>query len=69
MISLYKNCILLQLHCNTHFSSTLSRFSTLVAIASAADVAETLGADGSFTFFAPTNAAFDKVGTEGQHPA
>ena len=42
----------------------MSRFSTLLAAARAADLVETLGADGSFTVFAPTNAAFDKVGTE-----
>ena len=36
----------------------------MLAAARAADLFETLGADGSFTVFAPTNAAFDKVGTE-----
>ena len=36
-------------------------FSTLLAAVSAADLAETLGGDGPFTVFAPTNAAFDKL--------
>ena len=36
-------------------------FSTLVAAIEAADLAEALSADGPFTVFAPTNAAFDKL--------
>ena len=44
--------------------SSFNRFTTLLAAASAADLVDTLGADGSFTVFAPTNAAFDKVETE-----
>ena len=39
-------------------------FSTLVAAVKAADLAETLSGDGPFTVFAPTNAAFDKLGKE-----
>ena len=36
-------------------------FSTLVAALSAADLVDVLKADGPFTVFAPTNAAFDKL--------
>ena len=36
----------------------------MLAAASVADLVETLRADGFFTVFAPTNAFFDKVGTE-----
>ena len=37
-------------------------------MATAADLVEILGANGSFTVFAPTNAAFDKVGNRGSTP-
>ena len=36
-------------------------FSTLVAAVSAADLAETLGAEGPYTVFAPTNEAFEAL--------
>lgn len=36
-------------------------FSTLVAAVKAANLVETLGSEGPFTVFAPTNAAFDKL--------
>jgi len=36
-------------------------FSTLVAAVKAADLAETLGGEGPFTVFAPTNEAFEKL--------
>nr|WP_240048998.1 fasciclin domain-containing protein [Parerythrobacter lutipelagi] len=36
-------------------------FSTLVAAVGAANLAETLGGEGPFTVFAPTNAAFEKL--------
>lgn len=36
-------------------------FSTLVAAADAAGLVETLGSEGPFTVFAPTNAAFDAL--------
>jgi uncharacterized surface protein with fasciclin (FAS1) repeats len=36
-------------------------FSTLVTAVTAADLAETLGGDGPFTVFAPTNDAFDAL--------
>lgn len=36
-------------------------FSTLVTAVSAADLVETLGSDGPFTVFAPTNEAFSKL--------
>ena len=36
-------------------------FKTLVAAVGAADLAETLGGDGPFTVFAPTNEAFEKL--------
>ncbi len=39
-------------------------FSTLVAAVKAADLVDTLNGDGPFTVFAPTNAAFDKLGKE-----
>ena len=41
----------------------------MLAAAEAADLVETLGADGSFTVFAPTNAAFDKVVTDSPNKA
>jgi len=47
----------------TYLSST-SDFSTLVAAVKAADLVETLSGKGPFTVFAPTNAAFEKVGAE-----
>merc|ERR1719251_242177 len=37
------------------------RFSTLLAAVKAADLVETLSGEGSFTVFAPTNDAFNKV--------
>merc|ERR1712062_245037 len=37
------------------------RFSTLLAAVKAADLVETLSGEGSFTVFAPTNEAFNKV--------
>merc|ERR1739846_62538 len=37
------------------------RFSTLLAAVKAADLVETLSGEGSFTVFAPTNSAFEKV--------
>jgi uncharacterized surface protein with fasciclin (FAS1) repeats len=39
-------------------------FSTLVAAVKAAELVETLKGDGPFTVFAPTNAAFEKLGKE-----
>lgn len=39
-------------------------FSTLVTAVTAAGLGETLSGEGPFTVFAPTNAAFDKVGAE-----
>lgn len=39
-------------------------FSTLVTAVNAADLGATLSGEGPFTVFAPTNAAFDKVGAE-----
>ncbi len=39
-------------------------FSTLVAAVKAADLVDTLNGDGPFTVFAPTNAAFEKLGKE-----
>lgn len=39
-------------------------FSTLVTAVKAAGLVETLNGDGPFTVFAPTNAAFDKLGKE-----
>jgi uncharacterized surface protein with fasciclin (FAS1) repeats len=42
-------------------ASSLKRFSTLVDLVVAADLADTLSADGSFTVFAPTNKAFNKL--------
>jgi uncharacterized surface protein with fasciclin (FAS1) repeats len=39
-------------------------FSTLVAAVKAAGLAETLSGEGPFTVFAPTNAAFEKLGKE-----
>lgn len=36
-------------------------FSTLVAAVKSANLVETLGSEGPFTVFAPTNAAFDKL--------
>ena len=36
-------------------------FNTLVAAVSAADLAETLGAEGPYTVFAPTNEAFEAL--------
>lgn len=39
-------------------------FSTLVAAVKAAELVDTLNGDGPFTVFAPTNAAFDKLGKE-----
>ncbi|WP_343344855.1 fasciclin domain-containing protein [Sphingomicrobium sp. XHP0239] len=38
-----------------------SDFSTLVGAVTTANLADTLGGDGPYTVFAPTNAAFDKV--------
>ena len=40
------------------------RFSTLLAAVKAADLVETLSGEGSFTVFAPTNEAFNKVPSE-----
>merc|ERR1711997_765514 len=40
------------------------RFSTLLAAVKAADLVETLNGEGSFTVFAPTNEAFNKVPSE-----
>merc|ERR1712087_211898 len=40
------------------------RFSTLLAAVKAADLVDTLGGEGSFTVFAPTNEAFKKVPEE-----
>lgn len=39
-------------------------FSTLVAAVKAAGLVETLSGEGPFTVFAPTNAAFEKLGKE-----
>ncbi len=39
-------------------------FSTLVAAVKAADLVETLSGEGPFTVFAPTNAAFEKLGKD-----
>ncbi len=39
-------------------------FSTLVAAVKAAELVDVLNGDGPFTVFAPTNAAFDKLGEE-----
>lgn len=39
-------------------------FSTLVAAVKAAELVDTLNGDGPFTVFAPTNAAFEKLGKE-----
>lgn len=39
-------------------------FSTLVAAVKAAGLVDTLSGEGPFTVFAPTNAAFDKLGKE-----
>ncbi|MBL8865405.1 MAG: fasciclin domain-containing protein [Gemmataceae bacterium] len=39
-------------------------FSTLVAAVKAAELVDTLSGDGPFTVFAPTNAAFEKLGKE-----
>merc|ERR1711997_1157364 len=40
------------------------RFSTLLAAVKAADLVKTLSGEGSFTVFAPTNEAFNKVPSE-----
>lgn len=42
-------------------ASRTGRFNTLMAAIDAAGVREDLGAMGSYTFFAPTDAAFDKL--------
>lgn len=39
-------------------------FSTLVTAVKAAELVDTLNGDGPFTVFAPTNAAFEKLGEE-----
>ncbi|MEM1134167.1 MAG: fasciclin domain-containing protein, partial [Pseudomonadota bacterium] len=39
-------------------------FSTLVTAVTAAELAETLSGEGPFTVFAPTNAAFEKLGDQ-----
>ncbi|MEO1044209.1 MAG: fasciclin domain-containing protein [Pseudomonadota bacterium] len=39
-------------------------FSTLVTAVTAAELGETLSGEGPFTVFAPTNAAFDKLGDQ-----
>lgn len=39
-------------------------FSTLVAAVKAAELVDTLSGDGPFTVFAPTNAAFEKLGKD-----
>jgi uncharacterized surface protein with fasciclin (FAS1) repeats len=39
-------------------------FSTLVTAVKAAELVDTLNGDGPFTVFAPTNAAFDKLGED-----
>ena len=42
----------------------MTEVSTLVAAIKAADLVETLKGEGPFTVFAPTNAAFDKLGKD-----
>ena len=42
-------------------ASAAKNLSTLVAAVKAADLVETLGGEGPFTVFAPTNDAFDKL--------
>ena len=42
-------------------AQSLKRFSTLVDLVVAADLADTLAGDGTFTVFAPTNKAFNKL--------
>ena len=44
-------------------ASSDPQFSTLVAAVKAAGLADTLSGTGPFTVFAPTNAAFNKLGT------
>ncbi len=45
-------------------ASATDDLSTLVAAVTAADLVETLQGDGPYTVFAPTNAAFDKLGKD-----
>ena len=42
-------------------------FSTLVTAVKAAELVDVLNGDGPFTVFAPTNAAFEKLGEECPH--
>ena len=44
--------------------STNPKFSTLLAAVKAAGLVDTLAGEGPFTVFAPTNAAFAKVGSK-----
>jgi uncharacterized surface protein with fasciclin (FAS1) repeats len=41
-----------------------SNFATLTTALSAAELLDTFNSDGTFTLFAPTNAAFEKLGSE-----